>query len=492
MSNAIKNGFIYIFTLFFNQLIPFITLPIFTRILTPVEYGHLALVQIFSTITSAFSHLGLAAAFDRNYFEYKKLGLEKSLLFTIILFSLITSSVMGVVVYCTKGFVAEEIFRTRKIEDLLLLGFLVGTLSLIKSYFLNYLKNSEMAPNYFKLFTTENIISNVVGLVLIVFYKTGISGILWGQLSANLFVSILSFILLIYKSSPKVFIKGLWESLKISLPLIPRIFIGVINTEFDKYMLNILNSIGGVGIYSIGQKIGYAVFNYMGAIQNVWSPKVFKKMFEMESIKGGREIGKLLTPYAYFSVGLAVMCVLFCEELLIIMVPKSYYQAIDVIVILSVFYSTLFFGKQTQLLYAKRTKTISFLSFFDVGVNIIFNIICIKLWGVIGAALATLFTGLVGGTISFIFSQRAYKIYWEYRKLLIIYGLLIFYAVSVLILRHVVDFYLIKALCKILFISFFVFVGFYYKIIRKDSLYEIKDNLLARFSKRSSMTTQES
>ena len=54
---------------------------------------------------------------------------------------------------------------------------------------------------------------------------------------------------------------NLFPSIRLSLPLTPRIFFGVINTKFDKYILGILNNISGVGVYEIAQKIGNVVFN---------------------------------------------------------------------------------------------------------------------------------------------------------------------------------------------------------------------------------------
>ena len=44
------------------------------------------------------------------------------------------------------------------------------------------------------------------------------------------------------------------NQLKLSLPLTPTIFFGVINSQFDRYMLGLLSALGGVGIYDIAKK----------------------------------------------------------------------------------------------------------------------------------------------------------------------------------------------------------------------------------------------
>ena len=68
----------------------------------------------------------------------------------------------------------------------------------------------------------------------------------------------------------------------ISLPLTPRFFFGVINTQFDRYMLGILGSVGGVGLFEIGQKIGNIIFSFITALQNYFSPKVYQMFFSKE------------------------------------------------------------------------------------------------------------------------------------------------------------------------------------------------------------------
>ena len=66
-------------------------------------------------------------------------------------------------------------------------------------------------------------------------------------------------------------------------------------------MLGIFGTIGGVGIFEIGQK-GKFYFYFMTALQQVFSPQVYKRMFSENQLvfKG---IGQYLTPF--------YICVLF-------------------------------------------------------------------------------------------------------------------------------------------------------------------------------------
>ena len=96
-------------------------------------------------------------------------------------------------------------------------------------------------------------------------------------------------------------IQLLKQQLKLSLPLTPRIFFGVINNQFDRYMLGILNSLVGVGIYDIGQKIANISFVFMTAIENSYSPEVYRRLFSDDN-KIRQSVGPFLTPFFYLSI----------------------------------------------------------------------------------------------------------------------------------------------------------------------------------------------
>ena len=67
----IENSMIYMLPIGMSGL-AFITIPIFTRILTPEDFGLLALAMIYASFSNGFVNLGMTIAFERNYFQYSK------------------------------------------------------------------------------------------------------------------------------------------------------------------------------------------------------------------------------------------------------------------------------------------------------------------------------------------------------------------------------------------------------------------------------------
>ena len=83
----VRHSFAYALPVVISSALPFITYPIFTRILTPDDYGVLALCMVYALFASALANLGLTVAYNRDYFKYRQDRARSSqLLYSTLLF----------------------------------------------------------------------------------------------------------------------------------------------------------------------------------------------------------------------------------------------------------------------------------------------------------------------------------------------------------------------------------------------------------------------
>ncbi len=454
-----------------GSIIPIITLPIFTRILSVQDYGVYALTIVYSVFLSGIANFGLTIGYERNFFDNAGDKVKSAaLLFSTISFVICTTSVLGILTFVFKSKLAEWIVGSAQYGNLLVLSFLATAITSFKVYFLTYFKNSENAKSFVWYSLDENLLNVLFSLFFVVYLKIGVLGLILGQLVAGALV----FVLLVFKflkMLPLVLSAALLkDSLKLSLPLTSRIFFGVIGTQFDKYMIGLLNTVGGVGVYNLGQKIANIVFVFMTAIQNVFAPQVYKRMFAMDEKTGGESIGKYLTPFIYISISGAIFVSLFSEEIITILTPPSYHEAINVVSILSLLYGTYFFGKQPQLIFAKKTGIISILTLTGIVLNVAINIPFITRWGFIGAAYGTLLAGILAGTFAFILSQRYYYIKWESGKLILIYSSFFIFTFAAILMRDYGISYQLRLPCKLIFIASYGFIGVWLGYINRQNI----------------------
>lgn len=472
----IKNSAIYMLPVLIGNALPLVTLPILTRILSPEAYGVLGLAQIYVFFVSGIANFGLTVGYERNFFEYKAKSNGAGLLYSTVLFVTFTFIFCGIITFLFKNQLSHWIIGSTEYADILFWSYCAGGIAGLKIYYLTYFKNSENAK-LFALYTIdENLLGVIFSLFFVVYLGVGVIGLLWGPFLASSIIFIALTFRFIRFLPFSLDNNALKESLKLSLPLTPRMFFGVIGNQFDKYLIGLMNTVGGVGIYSIGQKIGYIVFTFMTAIQNVYSPKVYSKMFELGK-EGGESIGRYLSPFLYLSVSIALLVSLFAEEVISILTPKSYHDAIEIVSIFSMLYATYFFSKQPQLIYAKKTYISSLLTFLSIGLNILINVPFIMKWGVIGAVWGTFLSGLISGTVMFLVSRHYYKIHYEYGKVALIYGIFFGSVMTIIVLRYFEFPYMMQLLVKMMSLFIYTYLGVALNILSKENYNMIKGML---------------
>ena len=470
----IKNSIIYLVPAVIGNLLPMITLPNFTMILSPEDYGVLALGGVYAIFVNGIANFGLTLGYERNFFEGKEIKKVAGLLYSTLLFVTIVFIIFGLITFLFKNSFSKWIIGSSDHADILFWSYCSTGIMGLKTYYLTYFKNTENAKSFVWYTIDENLLGLLFSLYLVAFLRIGPIGLVFGQLLASFIIfSILS--IKFSRFLPISFdAKALKDSLRLSFPLTPRIFFGVIGTQFDKYMIGLLNTVGGVGIYNLGQKLANIVFIFMTAIQNVFGPQVYSRMFNKEE-DGKESIGRYLTPFLYVSISVGVLISLFSEEIITILTPESYHGAIDIVIILSMLYGSYFFGKQPQLIYTKKTHITSALTLVSIGLNILINIPFITTWGVMGAAWGTLLAGIISGTISFVVSQHYYNIKWEYGKICFIFIIFFGSAILMVLLRHFYISYGIKVIFKIIVLSCYSYLGVKLKIVTKQNFLLVKN-----------------
>jgi O-antigen/teichoic acid export membrane protein len=475
---SIKNLFIYLIPSLVSAVIPIVTLPIFTRLLTVEDYGVYALSIVFGTFASGMANFGMIIGYERNFFENKESKEEQStLLFSVLFFVFCAFILVGVITFFLKSRIATLIIGDDHWGDLIFLAYCAVGVSSLKMYYLTYFKNTNNAKQFSWYSIDETLLNVFFSFVFIYFFKLGVAGLVLGQLIGSVIVFLFLTVKFYISFGFQLNLSLLKSTLSISLPLTPRIIFGVIGNQVDKYLIGSMITTGGVGIYSLGQRLANVTFTFMTALQNVFTPQVYKKMFN-EGELGGLYIGRYLTPFLYVSAAGGLVLSLFAEELIIFLTPLSYHSATSVVTLLSLLYVTYFFGKQPQLIYAKRTGITSLLSLLTILLNIIINLPFIYFLGFEGAAWGTLVTGIISGSVTFHFSQKYYRIIWEYSKLWIILGSFFIFALTSLAFFKLQVSYEIRLYVKISFLLIFGFIGYKLKIVSRENVLLIKESFI--------------
>lgn len=164
--------------------------------------------------------------------------------------------------------------------------------------------------------------------------------------------------------------------------------------------------------------------------------------------------------------------------------PPSHHGAIDIVIILSMFYGFMFFGKLNgnQLIFTKKTHITSLLTMVSIGLNVGFNIPFIMKWGAIGAAWATLTAGVISCSISFGISQHYYRIKWEYEKLAYIFLTFFGFSILIILLRNMNAAYSVLLGVKIVAVAIYALIGVKIGVITMENYTLIRNMIHVRMA----------
>ena len=483
MSKSVKNGSLYLLQIAISGILMLVLMPIISKYLLPNELGMFILAQVYTGIAVGIANLGMLVGYERNFFIFEKLSDKSALLISsAVAFIAFNLLVIIALVYLFQIEINALIFSTNPPSDLLIIVLIGTSASSLSQYYLTFLKNSGMALGYIKYTIVNSIIYFLVAILLITQLKLGSMSLAYAWVISNLTLFTLLFLNFKKKMTLGFDTGMLKEMLKISLPLTPRVFFGTINTHADKILLGFIGSSSLVGVYHMGQTFASIIFQFMTGLGRVFQPEIYRKLFSNKYIDNSYEINNYLLPFFYFSIFIALVIAVFSREIVFILLSNEYQNSAPIIIILSVYYSLMFFGKVTgaQLIYAKKTHITTLLMFLGIAINVSLNIPFIIAWGIIGAAWATTISGVIMTIVGVFIAHKYVKIAWQWRVVFTIFGLYLVAVVFSLVDYNFSIHSQVSLLIRLLIIFIYIVIG---RMLGFLSLSEIRKLIFTKRNK---------
>ena len=383
-SNGFKKaGTYYLIGNLFNKGIAFLTVPVFTRILSTADYGivttYNSWISIIAMVAGFALHMGVRMAFV-DYEE--KIN---DFMSSIILFTLASS--FGIVVMV----VSVTIFLNININLLLIvLCLLQGIFSAVVEDYTNYLMMQYRYRFRTALMILPNLLSIFVSIFAIMFVlKTDLYlGRIVPTAVINIFFGIIIVVLVLTHGKIRINWQYVKYGLKISAPLIVHGIALNILSQSDRTMITWLADASQTGIYSLIYNFSMIATVITTALEGVWVPWFTNKMVKREI----SDINVLAKDYVNLMTYAMVCLILVAPEVVKILASRNYWEGIVIIppVVLSnyiIFMYTLYVNIEH---FYKRTVYISINTLTAAAINIILNFIFIPHYGYIAAAYTTI------------------------------------------------------------------------------------------------------
>lgn len=421
--------------------ISFITLPIFTEIMTTEQYGLFTVYQSWMSIMVVFTTLNLQYGVLNNAmvkYEDKRDEFISSMIGLVVTLNLIF-------------FVVFWLLRSRLSELLgmpvcVIVAMFVEMAMTPAFGFWSGKKRFEYRYREVIAFTLVlAILSPVVGVLTVMNTEDkGVTKIIANVVVLAVLYGFLFSILI--ARGKKLYVKEYWKyALSFGVSLIPYYLSQMIFNQSDRIMIDKMVGKDKAAIYGVVYGCAMVVNFAISSINNAFVPWTYERLKD----KNYKKLNQVAMALCAFIGGILIMVMLVSPEIIRIMAADEYYEGIWTMPSIT---CSLFFLFVSQLFinvvfYYEKKNYLVWGSVLAAVANIVLNYILIKIFGYVAAGYTTLIAYIIFALCNYVFMNKMNdtpeqiydtKIIIWLSLLMIIVTVVITFLYSYIIIRYVV------------------------------------------------------
>lgn len=391
-SKLFGNAAIYLGANIFNAGIPFLLLPILTRVLSPADYGTVAMFGLVTSILSAFTGLSVHGAVGVRYFQLGKNELAEYI-GSCVGILVVSTSVIFLLVAAFGSWLTE---LSKVPADWLLVAVVLSGLQFLGLIRLSLWQVSGEAQKYGAFQITQSLLNAAVSLVLILMVGMAWEGRVLGQAVAVISFGIIALIWLLRDGLLKF--SGDWraqsrDALRFGVPLIPHAIGGLLIVTIDRFVIVKLLDVAQVGVYMVALQFGQVLGLLTESFNRSYAPWLMENLlrpteaFRLRIVRG--------TYLYFFLVILAATAFgLLVPMFLGFLVGDSFRAAGEIVIYIAIGFAFggCYYMAANYIFFESKTSILPIVTLGSGLVNIPLMFILVELNGLVGAGQAFMLT----------------------------------------------------------------------------------------------------
>ena len=395
-NKVVKAGVGYIIGNYLLKGLSFLTVPIFSRLMEPADYGMYNTFIAYEAILYIVIGFAIHSSYKNALYKYGTIengavrGKDYDTYVSTTMVLLMVSAAVWFALFFLFGGWLTGLMGLDQISLVLLLVYSFSG-AVLACY------NAYVGLKYqYKSFLTVsgiNAVSNIGLSILLMFTLFPSDRYMARMIGTTVPITLIAvyiIILFFRKSRPGNYKPFLSWGLKYSTPIISHGISQVILSQFDRIMINRMINPESAGIYSFAYNI-YAIINVTArSLDNVWNPWFYEQMAK----KRFENIRKKSSIYALLMMLVSVGVMLISPELVRVLGDVKYWAASYSVIpiVAGGFFAFLYTIPASIEYYYEKTKFIALGTFAAAIINIVLNFVFIQTMGYIAAAYTTLAT----------------------------------------------------------------------------------------------------
>jgi O-antigen/teichoic acid export membrane protein len=400
-----------------SRILAVLLLPLYTRYLSPSDYGKVETLIALSTVAGIVLRMGITSALFRFYFdspepEHRRLVLRTSFWFTM------TMATVGLVAgLALSPTISELLFGSPDDWELVAASFVNLWVNMNYEQLTSLFRLEERSSAFVSASLANVLLTVAATLVLVVALDAGPLGVIVGNFLGTLLV----YCALVGYRREQLglqFDRGLLREMnRFGVPLMPTaLFLWTTNFS-DRLFLVKLSDTTEVGLYSVGVRIASAMVLLLTAFRLAWPAFAYSIEDDREA---RRTYAYVLTYLVLLTTWVATGLTLLSPWLVEWLTAPAFETASRVVGPLA--FAAVAFGGYIVVAIgvgrARRTQFNWVITGTAAAVNVALNLILIPPYGMMGAAVATVaaFATMFAGMSWW--AQRLYPVPYQWRRVL--------------------------------------------------------------------------
>lgn len=409
-TKLIGNTAIYALANILNGVIPFLLLPILTRVFTPEEYGLVTLMSAVIAIMGAFTGLSVHGAVSVKYFD-KEIDHPKFVGASMMV--LAGSTCFVLVFLLIAGDKLSQWIHLPK--QWLMIAAIASVAQFVINIRLTMWQVKEQAIRYGFFQVTQTFFNLSLSLALVFWMIMGWEGRAWGIVIAALMFA--SFAIISLHKEKLVYWRGHKQyaktAMRFGVPLIPHVVGGLMMSISDRLILSSALDLKSVGHYSVGIQMAMAIGLFADALVRAYGPYLFKSL-SASSVEQDNKI--VCNTYIVFMVFL-LMALIYGQILPLVysvFVGLAFQDSIEIAKIASFGYAFqgMYYAIVGFLFYKEKTGRLSMLTLSCGVFNVGITYWMVSMMGMVGAAWSFLALQIIFFLGAWVLAQRAHPMPW--------------------------------------------------------------------------------
>jgi O-antigen/teichoic acid export membrane protein len=419
LQRASRHTIVYGIGFLLNRVVGLAMLPVYTRFLTPADYGVLQLIELTFEVVMIIAGARLSSGVFHFFHKAKTAREQSAVLGTTFVMMVGAYVLVTTVAFASAPAISQVVFRTPARADLIRIaavGLAFQSLLLVP---IADLQVRERSTRYVFANSTKLLIQLTLNIITLVVLKMGVRGMLISTVVGNTVVGAWLAITMLRE----VGVVWSWPMARavftFSMPLVAMQFATFVSTYGDRFFLQrsfpvALEGDSAVGIYGLAYQFGF-LLNTLAfyPFYNAWEPMRFDvaKRPDRDAV-----YARSFVYFNMFYITVGLFMSLMVLDFLRIMTTPAFVSAAAMAPVIMLAY--VFQGwtdiQNLGLFITERTGLLSLANWVAAGVAVLGYVLLIPRYHGMGAAVATLFSFVVRHVLVLVMAQRLWPVRYEW------------------------------------------------------------------------------